>query len=271
MLDFSNATSGSQSIFTLFLICIILVAVGIELWKYFYTGSSSGYLFTNTRSTFEPETYEQTNPHLMSSSRNQASGQEFSYSFWLLIRQNIKESDKKERIVLSRGNSHVHRGHPCVFLGGPSGTLETMTVRVRTYPHHSNHHQHGDEVSHMDCVIQDLPLRRWFHVAVCGSNNAVDVFINGKLAQHSESPQPLQTSSGPLFINQNGGFDGFMSKLHYGNYMYTIDSMYSMIQSGPSPIPNLNQQYGTDIASGSASGGNGGGLPNKWWSNQGES
>ena len=88
--------------------------------------------------------------------------------------------------------------------------------------------------------MNDLPLRRWFHVAICGRNNALDVFINGRLAQHREAPIPLETSSGDLYINQNGGMDGYMSKLHYGNYYYTYNQLYSMVTNGPAPIPNLN-------------------------------
>jgi hypothetical protein len=36
-----------------------------------------------------------------------------------------------------------------------------------------------------------------------------------------------------------------------------------MNQSGPAPIPDLNNQYGTETA-----GGNSGGLPNRWWVSQ---
>lgn len=250
-----------ETIFVYFLITCIVFSVFIELYKWWYSSQKSGYLFTNTISTFTPEQYAQTDPHLMVSSRNEGQGQEFSYSFWLIIRKNVSTDDQKERIVLSRGGPNVSTGHPSVYLGGKPGTLQTMTVNVRTYPFTE---KGGDEITEMSCEVKDLPLRRWFHVAVCGRNNAVDVFINGRLAQHREAPVPLETSSGELYINQNGGFDGFMSKLHYGNYYYSYDSIYSMLMSGPASIPNLNKQYGTN----SASGAGGGGLPDNWWTNQ---
>jgi hypothetical protein len=70
MLDFSSASAGTQSAFIIFLLVIVFVALILELWKFFYSSAASGYLFDDTRSTFEPETYEQTNPHLMALSRN---------------------------------------------------------------------------------------------------------------------------------------------------------------------------------------------------------
>lgn len=76
-----------------------------------------------------------------------------------------------------------------------------MTVRVATYPHKKDSIDgKGGEVSELKCVVNDIPLRRWVHVAVCGRNNAVDVFVNGRLAQHAESQQPLQSSTGPLYV-----------------------------------------------------------------------
>mgnify|MGYP000120056086 CR=1 FL=1 len=61
-----------MEIYFIILLCIIIVAgIIIELYKYFLSRGASGYLFKNTKSTFEPETFEQTNPHLMAVSRNE--------------------------------------------------------------------------------------------------------------------------------------------------------------------------------------------------------
>lgn len=258
------ANTSIDKVVSIFLIVCIVLAVALELYKWYYGSQSSGYLFTDTKSTFNPETYEQTNPHLMVTSRNEDFGQEFSYSFWLLIRNNVKKGDNTKHIVISRGRPSPNAGNPVVFLGGESETLQNMTIRVQTYPFQDPERSTND-INHLECVVEDLPLRRWFHVCLCGRNNALDVFVNGRLAQHVEAPQPLQSSTGPLYMNQNGGFDGFISKLHYGNYYYTYDQMYSMLKDGPAPIPDLNNQYGTDVAN---VGGSGGGLPDHWWGDQ---
>lgn len=114
---------GYETIFFYFLVICIVIAIGLELYKYYYSSQSSGYFFTNTVSTFTPEQYSQTHPHLMPSSRNRTNGQEFSYSFWLLIRKNIEETDRDPYIVLSRSGPTVHTGHPVIYFGGESGTL----------------------------------------------------------------------------------------------------------------------------------------------------
>ena len=118
----------------------------------------------------------------------------------------------------------MNHANPSISLGGESGTLQNMTVRARTYPFMEKNEQNESvEVSHISCHVRDLPLRRWVHIAVCARDKAIDVFVNGRLAHHAESPQPILNSTGPLYINQNGGFDGFISKLHYGNYYLNKD------------------------------------------------
>lgn len=261
MFDFSDSTKSVQSIFSIFLIICLVWAIGLELYKWNYIGQASGYLFYDTKSTFEAETFEQTNPHLMAVSRNQEMGQEFSYSFWLLIRTDIKDDDTDERPILLRGNTSVNRANPTLFLGGSSKTLSTMTIRAQTYPTVDSS---GADINTLEAKIENLPIRRWVHIAACGKNNALDVFVNGRLAQHVEASQPLLVSTGPLYICQNGGFDGFISKLHYTNHYYTYDTLYSMMKSGPAPIPNLNSQYGTSGVGMQ----DGGGLPDSWWLQQ---
>ena len=267
--QFGNNTQSIESIFSIFLIIIVVIALGFELYKwYYYSSNHSGYLVPNTISTFDNEVFSQTNPHLMPVSRNENQGQEFTYAFWLLIRKNVDSDDAKQYIVMARKNPNINGANPVVYLGGRDKDLRTMTIQAQTYPFTKENPtlttSTDTKTRHITTEIQDLPIRRWIHVAVCGRNNAVDVFINGKLAQHMSSPQPLKTSTGPLYINQNGGFDGFLSRLYYSNAYLNKDELYRMIQKGPAPIPNLNNLYGTNVSSASGNGD----LPNKWWNKQ---
>lgn len=203
MFDFSDSTKSIQSIFTIFLLVCIGAAVILEIVRWWYLSQASGFLFSNTRSTYEAESFAQTNPHLMVSSRNEDEGQEFSYSFWLLIQKNLDTSDTKERVLLSRGSPAHDRGNPSVVLGGGTDkTLQTMTIHVKTYNYKlSDSKGKVTDTNSLEAVVNDLPLRRWTHIAICGKNNMVDVFVNGRMAQHVESPQPIQVSTGSLYIN----------------------------------------------------------------------
>ena len=266
LFQFESNKQSIESIFNIFLIAIIVIAIGFEVYKwYYYSSNESGYLVPNTISTFENNVFNQTNPHLMPVSRNQNQGQEFTYAFWLLIRKNV---DSKQHIVLARNNPNINAANPVIYLGGKDKDLRTMTVKAQTYPFKEQNPtlgKHKDrKTRHIFTEVRDLPLRRWIHVAVCGRNNAIDVFVNGKLAQHASSPQPLKTSTGPLYINQNGGFDGFMSRLYYSNAYLSKDQLYRMIQNGPAPIPDFNSLYGTSASNASGNGD----LPNKWWNKQ---
>lgn len=58
MFDFSDGDKSMESIFNIFLLVCIATAIVLELIKWWYSSQASGYLFTNTVSTFDPETYE---------------------------------------------------------------------------------------------------------------------------------------------------------------------------------------------------------------------
>jgi len=58
MFDYSTPTASIGSIFSIFLIACLVLAVVIEIIRWWFLKQASGYLFKDTRSTYESETYE---------------------------------------------------------------------------------------------------------------------------------------------------------------------------------------------------------------------
>lgn len=86
-----------------------------------------------------------------------------------------------------------------------------------------------------DCDLVEIPIQRWSHVVVTLWNRTTDIYLNGKLVRSCILDNVPKIPHGdPLYVTQNGGFDGQLSHLRYFNRALNADEIYSIFQSGPS-------------------------------------
>ena len=69
-----------------------------------------------------------------------------------------------------------------------------------------------------------------------GKNHILDVYINGKLKRsHQLSGVPKQ-NNGDLWVNINGGYNGYLSKLKYYNRALNFTELETMVKDGPAKV-----------------------------------
>ena len=67
-----------------------------------------------------------------------------------------------------------------------------------------------------------------------GWNGAsIDIYINGYLRKRHELSSIPKQNFGDLWLNLNGGFDGYISDLRYWNYGLSIGKIAGVISKGP--------------------------------------
>ena len=87
-----------------------------------------------------------------------------------------------------------------------------------------------------DCDLIDLPIQRWSHVVVSLWNRTTDIYLNGKLVRSCILKNvPKIPHNEPLYVCQDGGFDGQFSQLRYFNRALNADQVYGLYQKGPIP------------------------------------
>jgi hypothetical protein len=64
------------------------------------------------------------------------------------------------------------------------------------------------------CDIENVPLKRWFHLAVVVNNEAIDVHIDGKLVKTCVAPSLPILNKGELYFSKDGKFDGVLSNMN---------------------------------------------------------
>lgn len=195
----------------------------------------------------KPREFEQDpsarNAKLLPLSDNERTGAEFTYSFYLWINpSSFRQED---------GLLHIlHKGHPKPFpLLGPGVFLKSNTNTLRVYMNSSKTWNNFVDV-------ENIPVKKWVHIAVVARSNAIEVYINGNLAKKlnmdgavlyqnfgnlyvfSQRPCVLSTnirslnSDSPMQIF--GTYNGNLSNLVYYSYAVSYTELQSLVTEGPS-------------------------------------
>ncbi len=204
---------------------------------------------------------------------NERTGTEFAYSFYLFVQPATFTGEMKLKHVF-------HKGYQLPWpLMGPGvfilGNENKMRVVMNTY---KNPYAHVD--------IQNIPVQKWFHVVLNAYKNALDVYINGVLANRVvfENSAPYQNYQDLILFSQirnetlrssqvaalpapdethtmdgiplDGAFSGYLSNMKYARYALSIHEIKSLLNEGPSA---KRQEVKQEIPPYFA---------DTWWSNQ---
>jgi len=175
-------------------------------------------------------------------SMNEATGIEFSYSFFILVDPNTFDGTDSYKHVFHKGSASLWPlMGPGVFV---HGTDNTMRIVMNTY---ANPYKHVD--------ITNIPINKWVHVVLNCVNNGLDVYVNGNLANRIsfENTLPYQnfqdlilfsnvkvtdSNNAPVLesekFNVSGRYTGKISSLIYARYGLSIMEIQNLLNKGPS-------------------------------------
>ena len=98
--------------------------------------------------------------------------------------------------------------------------------------------------------IDNIPIKKWFHVAIRVKNTVLDVYINGVIAQRLLLSNVPNQNYENTYVCQQGGFTGNLSNLRYYKHALNVFEISSIVNNGPnvafSPISNSiapNKKY----------------------------
>ena len=180
---------------------------------------------------------------LLPASDNERTGVEFTYAFYLFVNPS---SFRQEEGLL-----HImHKGNPVPYpLLGPGVFLHSNTNTLRVYMNSSKTWN-----NYMD--VENIPVKKWVHVAIVARNNAVEIYVNGNLSKKlnlgdgviyqnfgnlylfSQRPVVISPSMVPSLKDRNfqvfGTYSGNLSNLTYFTYAISYTELQSLVSMGPS-------------------------------------
>ena len=253
-------SSGKVKSANAFLAVIAFVMLCMIMY-FIVTTIVKGYKDTNNGEPVLVEyTKDATNPIIIPSkviqqSVDQKYGIEFSYSGWLYI----GGTESMSRFTIDSNNVacingigdtqctgdslyHVlHKGDmnaipnqcPGIWLQEKENQLY-LVVKLNTYKENSNCTSESENCYLEEYNIGNIPIKKWFHVSVVVINNKLDVYINGYLKNRFILQGIPRQNVGHLYINQFGGFKGFVSRVQYFNYALPIWKIDQLVKRGPS-------------------------------------
>ena len=82
--------------------------------------------------------------------------------------------------------------------------------------------------------IDNIPLRKWVHMAIVVRNKDMDIYVNGFLKVRKTLSSLPRQNDGNVWVNMYGGFEGYMSRIRYYSRAIHYSDIESAIKTGPS-------------------------------------
>jgi hypothetical protein len=223
---------------------LLLVSLGMKIIAYFIQPSRTPYLVKGKVTGASDLTISQTpnsnTDPIVFRSNNKSNGMELTWSVWLTI-DKLKDYPQYNH-VFNKGNDDYDttgvatvNNAPGVYLTNNSGS---PVLRV-----------YMDTVDRNDVFvdIQNIPLKKWFHLAVRIKNNIMDIYINGSVAQRHVFTSVPKQNYNDVFVGKNDGFNGYLSNLLYYDRALNVYEINNIILGGPNvselpanvPLSNL--------------------------------
>jgi Concanavalin A-like lectin/glucanases superfamily len=228
----NNIVAKFSFLFLILILFVFILNLGINIVGYFMKYSNT-YVIKGALDGKNPVVITQNpldaNSVSINRSNNANSGIEFTWSIWLLLKNNT--SDKKYKNIFNKGDSfYNHTGislvnnSPGLYLSSLVNNQNILHVIMDTV-------NPSDGPSIID--IDGLPFNKWFHVAIRIQNKVLDVYINGTIANRHVMKFVPKQNYNDVNVCQNGGFDGQLSNLQYYTHALSSPEINAQVVSGP--------------------------------------
>jgi hypothetical protein len=168
---------------------------------------------------------------------NAPSGLEFSYSCYLMVNaRSFQGSQQGLRHIFHKGSTNYKPFMcPGVYV---SNTENTLVVYMNTLTDWREH-----------CEIPNIPIGKFFHLAIVVRNMDMDVYINGNVAIRKRLSSVPRQNFGDVYVFKHehytpsdpadpfrilGPADGMISVLQYAGYALNYEQIDRQMRAGPS-------------------------------------
>ena len=222
--EFVNSNSIISKFVFLLLVLIVfimLMNLGVYLISYFLRPDLSPYvikgLINGNTQVRIPQDPKNSNSVTIYRSNNASKGIEFTWSVWL----NINELTNEESVIFNKGDNDTQRG-PKMTVKKDNNDSGTISIYMDSVVAADN--------ATANVTIPNIPLNRWFNVAIRMQNKIMDVYINGTVAKRYVFTNVPKQNYGDIVI---GNFNGQLSDLRYFNAALNVFQINNITMAGP--------------------------------------
>ena len=287
----SSNTLVAKIVFLILVIFIFSFLYYMLSWliSYIFSPNESPYILYGMKDATEteiiPQDPKKKNNKLIFRSKNEDGGIEFSYSFWMYIKDEFQDIDRFKH-VFHKGSPNGSSKNDGTYgpLNGPgvylykgaksdthlknntSDSVKQMNdqnqiigMLVRLNIHNNNDKEYIGYKYYDNIYVDNLPIKKWIHVVIKSTNqNIVDIYINGNLVKRHNLSNVVKQNYDDFYINLDGGFNGNLSNLKYYNYAIDTFEIDKISKNGP----NLKMAKKSNLSESKPSY-----LSNNWYDN----
>lgn len=223
---------------------MILFRIGMMIMAYFFSPSPSPYLVQgmivgNEASSIMQDT--RTDNPVLKLSENEASGIEFTYSVWVLLKG---EKDATYHHVFNKGTFVPETGTATGTVIGTNKGNNAPGLFVKTQDGTSSARIYMDTMeeegklatgksSKRAYIDVTMPHQKWVNIIIRIQNRIMDIYVNGVLTGRKDLEYIPRQNYGNVNICQNGGFTGNLSNLRYFDSALNVFQINQLVASGP--------------------------------------
>ena len=248
-------------VFISFSVLLKLTIIGLS---YFMLPSTSPFVLDGTANTDDMAmniTQDPAAPNsvFIARSMNEDGGLEYTWSAWILVNQAPQTLNRYSRIFSKGGEGtkntsdgddsgiYYPNNSPGLYIKRTTSTSPTNPDRTDTGENITlmavvdvNGKKSGDSQSkadlHEKLIATDIPMKKWVNAVIRVTNNVIDLYVNGRLAQRRKTAGiPLQ-NYGTVNIGEDKSanrFSGYISTIQYFNYSIGANKIMSIVDEGP--------------------------------------
>lgn len=248
--------------FAFILMVFIVLTTAIKLsiigLSYLMLPSMSPYVLDGTANTEDlainvSQDPAQKDSVFIARSMNENGGLEYTWSAWFYINQVPIDLGKYSRIF-SKGGEGTKSSEDGIYYpnNAPGMYIRFSDDVTATNPDRTDkgrnvsllavvdvsgkNDKSGRENLHERLIATDIPIKNWVNAVIRVTNNVIDLYINGRLAQRRKTAGiPLQ-NYGKVNIGEDKAknrFSGYISTIQYFNYSIGSTKIKSIVDEGP--------------------------------------
>jgi hypothetical protein len=249
----SKVSSGNKSLFGIVMIGLAIILILFFIYSA-YTGYKnykkySPYLIDGITDATIPQKFS---AYQMPPPSDSQYGTEFTYSFWIFIKDTNFSSNGSVACSDSALAHVFHKGsYDYIPNGGSSSADSSIYYPLLQMPGvwlYPNTNKLNIRFNTYDNVVEtadigNIPLNMWVNVIIILIGSSIDVYVNGNLKKRSKLNGVPKINYGDFYTTNWGGFQGFLSRLRYFNYAIQPFQVDQIFNNGPSSqfATNVNQ------------------------------
>ena len=257
----SNSLLAKLSFIILVLIAFMfLLKFMMSVVGYFVSPSANPYIISgsltgaNTATITQQPGKDTTIEILRSNDRTK--GIEYTWSTWIYLNEPTAAESKYKNVFVKGTNTFDSSG--IAISNGPG-----MYVIAKDFSNNSSLHYNmfvvidhiGDEgisggrydQGRDSILVENIPIKKWVHVAIRLSNMILDIYVNGTIAKRHNMDKIPKQNSHDIIVSGNTGFPGSLSNLRYYSYALNVFEINNVVMGGPTLTPSKLSSESTSV------------------------